>query len=68
MKETEANKKWCPYAISGSERPMDRIYCIASDCMMWRWEKLYENMPASGKIVENGRSGTEGYCGLAGKE
>lgn len=33
--------------------------CIASDCMMWRWE--YE------RVVSMPKRTTSGYCGLAGR-
>lgn len=41
------------------------LFCLASSCMVWRWETLEGNMPSSGRIVEIGKSKTEGYCGLA---
>ena len=31
-------------------------FCIASDCMMWRW----------GEQVADGKDARHGYCGLAG--
>ncbi len=48
MTEQDAKKKWCPmvrFNYCGSDmtdvnRPseMDSMRCIASDCMMWRWD------------------------------
>ncbi len=38
--------------------------CIASACMMWRWEG--REAPA-GSVFENEKSTVYGYCGLAGK-
>jgi hypothetical protein len=35
----------------------ESVFCIASDCMMWRWKWPY--------IEDND---TEGYCGLGSKE
>lgn len=55
MKESEARQKWCPMArvdmypdgegLAGlnrntnNERVRDRALCVASDCMMWRWNE-----------------------------
>ena len=62
MTENEARKKWCP--MEHYRNRANSIYyegdvvvnCIASDCMMWRWEKADFPHRAEG-----------GYCGLAGK-
>lgn len=73
MTENEAKKKWCPMSRTGMMFATNRSengcingvdHCIASDCMMWKWETLYVIMPASGQIAENGRSKTNGCCGL----
>jgi hypothetical protein len=41
------------------------LLCIASDCMMWRWERIpvqhTEFGPKGGELTG------DGYCGLAGK-
>ena len=36
--------------------PLDWDRCIASECMMWRWESTINYMSSEGK----------GFCGLAG--
>ena len=67
MTETEAKRRWCPMAklVMGSQpqsavanrgpqgEPAAGSFCIASQCMVWRWEVAQE--------------GTSGYCGLAGR-
>ena len=68
MTEDEAKEKWCPMvrvtsiANIGVLLPKGRKptsdgsyedYCVASDCMMWRW------VEHSGEML--------GYCGLGGK-
>jgi len=81
MKEDEAMEKWCPMArvAYNGERAtaanrmwpdvsLETARCIASDCMMWRLDGLYGNTPVSGRLVESGKSDSDGYCGLAGKE
>lgn len=70
MEEEEAKKKWCPMVrftlapqnsildVIGNRSAITPKYttnCIASECMMWRWQSL----PVSKPI--------DGYCGLAGK-
>jgi hypothetical protein len=59
MKEQDAKTKWCP---------MKKLkLCIASDCMIWRWNKViwddknYKDSIKGNKIVKTG------YCGLGGK-
>ena len=66
MREEEAKQKWCPMTRTASSasngvaainvRDMQNISnetrCIASECMMWKWEKSSLNIP------------TTGYCGL----
>ena len=76
MKE-DAKKKYCPFVAIGlslfamlnkqTEGTLANA-CIASDCMMWRRDGLYSNTPVSGRLVESGKSDSDGYCGLAGKE
>lgn len=44
----------------------DSTTCIASDCMMWRWNK--EQKPSVMDIAQPVmESTTSGYCGLGGK-
>lgn len=74
MTEDEVKTKWCPMTrLEGdypdevganrtkSGRILDATLCIASDCMMWRWD-IEE--PHEGVYCQ---SATNGYCGLAGK-
>jgi hypothetical protein len=42
--------------------------CIASSCMMWRWETRYsQDKPADDPRYPDSRNIDSGYCGLAGK-
>lgn len=74
MTEGEANQKRCggPVGTGTRLRPreltetqIDRArldnarWCIASECMMWRWELTREE-------AQEGRTAKNGYCGLAG--
>ena len=68
LTEDEAKTKWCPQVRVGeSYRAVnmrinyDLITCIASGCMMWRWEAV-NTAPGLGVVKP-----TKGYCGLAGK-
>jgi len=76
--EEEAKKKWCPkYQVSfaGSDCQDNRglfpgYYCIASNCMMWRWtepkiiqvDRGYGQPPDEDAIIE-----VDGFCGLGVK-
>lgn len=76
--ETEAKTKWCPHMrqpacmpdgtsvavnfLPADNGPDSRGNCIASECMAWRWAKR----DSFGDTIGEGRSTTEGYCGLAG--
>ena len=62
MKQEEAGKKWCPFAVPGSERPFDRIYCITTSCMAWRKEKDTYGDDYGKDIPDD-----LGYCGLVGR-
>ena len=63
MTEDEAKKKLCPslVLIAGYKfgAPQKMPYCIASACMMWRWEEQCEQCLNAG-LMESG------YCGVGG--
>ena len=68
MTETDAKKRWCPMvrvAYDANHKPEDRkrISCIGPDCMLWRWTPV----PRGSEGAKAGRSGADGYCGIAGK-
>ena len=75
MTEQEANTKWCPMVrfnndscnrwTHGDTQDGNPLYarCIASDCMMWRWNLIGSFV--NGKYDDN--YPVEGYCGLGGK-
>lgn len=67
MTEEQAHTKWCPMVRTGLVAGMavnhhvsgdvhEETRCIASDCMMWRWEY-------GSKMKQD----SVGWCGLAGK-
>ena len=60
MTEDDAKTKWCPQVRVMSDGGLQAdINCIASDCMMWRFdERRDENMV----LVP---CDTGGHCGLA---
>jgi hypothetical protein len=50
------------------ERPNYSCACIASACMMWRWEVAEEwTHPHTGEKYPTAFSTEHGYCGLGGK-
>jgi hypothetical protein len=71
MTEQQAKEKWCPMVwhseddvmpaanrwVFGNKGRDERVNCIASNCMMWRW--IDEN--------ERGLTEDDGYCGLGGQ-
>jgi hypothetical protein len=67
MTEEEARNKICPkmiarmylYHRSGATE-YDYSYCIASDCMMWRWNRKLSETESTERF-------THGYCGLGAK-
>lgn len=69
MTEQEARSKWCPMVRNnwhgtstnrGDRGSIETCSCIASDCMMWRWNRKLTDVNSEEKF-------TEGYCGLGGK-
>lgn len=69
MTEEEAKTKWCPMVRwYGNANQYEDVFdnrgynctCVASGCMMWRWNyKKEENRDLY--------KDHDGYCGLAGK-
>lgn len=72
MTEDEAKTKWCPMVqVTAAQHFNDVEYgdnrgngdedhnCIASNCMMWRWDELFRTQ----KEKDNGIK-LYGYCGL----
>ncbi len=68
MTEEEAKTKWCPMVrinvalnaaqgVGAFNRDGGDFDCIASDCMMWRWNTR----------IKIGYKYEGGYCGLGGK-
>jgi len=64
MTESEARKKWCPFAVpfgtEGGTRAKDGSFteptrCLASECMAWRW----------GIEGYEGECVGAGFCGMA---
>lgn len=45
----------------------DSDKCIASDCMMWRWDTWIDKGSVSNPQKNEITSDKWGYCGLAGK-
>ena len=58
MTEAEAREKRCCSPGAGNGPVL--WYCIASECMAWRWGKGEVAMPTDDR-------GALGYCGLGGK-
>jgi hypothetical protein len=69
------NRQWKQEGLSGHHSiAIKATQCIASDCMMWRWNMDYESMTEEGHggdvIIRLKRKANEpkmGYCGLAGR-
>ena len=73
LTEKEAKEKWCPMVritvlpdtragmSNRGETKKGSAACIASNCMMWRWERGTPADPEAQKHYN-----IKGYCGLAG--
>lgn len=79
MTEKEAKTKWCPMtritpdAMGGfiNNKNYNGVitYCIASDCMMWRWIHFENISDQQFYDIVKGKDGAmekQGYCGLGG--
>ena len=86
MTEDEAKTKWCPMAryiidegnqgtYAAGNRPIGAPFgvgsnCIASDCMMWRWNNFVGKardleIGIDVDVVTDKKSTIDGCCGLA---
>jgi hypothetical protein len=67
MTEDEAKQKWCPmYRQPDNRGTFPIIKCIASACMMWRWE-IKPGTIAQNDEGLNYSPKESGYCGLGGR-
>ena len=80
MTEDEARQKWCPMVRlaydtvsanrfvndprSGMTTPDADCCCIASDCMMFKWDDNYDHGGDSTADRYNTANNRGGYCGL----
>ena len=77
MTEDKAKKKWCPMirdggtyygmifnGINSAENNTQGYTCIASDCMMWRWEGYNADGERLRRMEDNQYYG---FCGLGGR-
>jgi len=77
LTEEEAKTKWCPhkrvdsyegnsnYNTHADGDLPDESKCIASDCMMWRWDEASDR-DENGNLIGGTNYNTEGHCGLGG--
>lgn len=65
------NRVWVEGESQGEGKlhiQMGSAFCIASECMMWRWRSYRVDFSGTDMKTENvAENGTLGYCGLAGK-
>lgn len=79
--EAAARVHWCPFVrFSGAATATDQawatnrggghgenaFYCLASDCMAWRWDLTPEQSASRNKGATTEQSEAKGHCGLAG--
>ncbi len=76
--EKRASEKWCPMTAPEDLHGSPRIAaaghnCIASGCMMWRWDKYVMFFPETNSLrtasVIDGKDlgAPKGFCGLRGQ-
>jgi hypothetical protein len=75
MTEEEAKEKWCPMArcADPENSAINKVYfedinnrCLATGCMMWRWEITPEAQKLNNHQNPPGHIIADGYCGLGG--
>lgn len=61
LTETDAKRKWCPFAASNT----DNTSCIADSCAVWRWTPITN--PSNGaqrsRVADNPAAKTEQEAG-----
>jgi hypothetical protein len=67
MTEEQAKGMLCPKTIKAVKSLLDGreligAPCVASHCMAWRWNRVFN------EELRTPESPFHGYCGLAGKE
>ena len=73
MRVEEARTKVCPYIVDttkqdsgsacGCSNLSRNINCITSECMAWKWSKIYSGTPnLYGIYPKEEISSTDGYC------
>ena len=58
LTEGQTEDRYCAVNPAWAKPATIRAFCSASRCMMWRWEKGWEEVHPEIR---------KGYCGLAGK-
>jgi hypothetical protein len=72
MTEDEAKTKWCPMKPIGYADEVEEFTCVASACMMWRWDETTEDNPSltpggTTEYLSLPIGEWEGHCGLGGE-